>query len=77
MSEIKQKVMDDVIDFLSGGKLENYSDEAIEIMNRYSIKWNKSDADYDSKEGAAELDKIIDDCIDEVLKLDNIFRGIV
>lgn len=40
-------------------------------MNEYSIEWNKSNADYDSPEGAKELDGIIDTCVDAICKLYN------
>lgn len=67
----KQKIMDDVIAFFSGSVVEDYSDEAISIMNEYSMDFAKSDADYDSPEGAEELDGIIDDCVEKVFELYN------
>lgn len=63
--------MDDVIAFFSGSVVEGYSDKVISIMNEYSMEFAKSDADYDSPEGAKELDGIIDNCVDAICKLYN------
>ena len=71
--ELRQYVMDSVIEFFSGTVLDKvFTNEAICIMNEYSIEWNKSDATYDDPKGSEELDAIIDNCVDEVMKLEKI-----
>jgi len=66
----KQQIMDDVIEFFSGSVMdEKYSNEVIQIMNEYSEKWNKTDATYDTPEGTDELDQIIDDCVEQIVKV--------
>ena len=65
----KDDVMDMVIEFFSGTVIEDVPDEVICIMNKYSIEWNKTDATYDTKEGEKILDKIIDDCVVEIMNI--------